>query len=85
MQLTTSTPAHIFTHYMCLLDTRGRICARLILQCRAEVVDAVLSQHRVHAALQGVALPPEEVVSVLPVAGAVQYAALVSGRTRVDR
>ncbi len=65
--LTASTSANIFTFHLCLLRTLSGITARLRLECITGIIDAVLSQNRVHAALQGVALPAKEVVSMLTV------------------
>lgn len=70
--LTISIPTHVFASHLRILDAFGSIFTRLRLQNWAEVIDAVTSQGRVHATLQGVAFPTEEVVSVLAMTGAVE-------------
>src|SRR4051812_23499685 len=47
--LTASIPTNIFPCYLSLLGACCRILTRLVLQCIAEIIDAVLPQCRVHS------------------------------------
>jgi hypothetical protein len=67
---TFTTPANVLTGYLCFLGAGGGVFGGLRLEHIAYFVYAVFScSSSVHASLQCVALPSEQVVAVLTVSG----------------